>query len=398
MELIDRQIDVIDVEALKSLLFDNAEMVISLYMPTFRAGAEVQQNSIRLKNLLAAVENQLGERGMSPRAIETRLAPLNALMGNWDFWQNQGDGLALFLHDDRLSTFRLPYAVDERVVVSARAYIKPLVPMANHDDDFFVLLLNQGQVQLLQGTRYSTSEVELADDVPRSLEEALQYDEFESHLQYHTGSGRTTDSGEQGAMFHGHGLGGDEAIDKENILRFFRALDNGVRAAIGESQAPLVLVGIEYLQGAYRQVNHYGRLLDAGVDSNPDDLSVDVLHARVWEIVSPLFAQDRQQAYDQYKHLQGNQDERAAASVEEIVPAAYFQRIDTLFLQEGQERWGTFDAEANQVRVVESPSAFDDEELMDFTVVHTLLNGGTVYVVPASEMPDDAPLAAIFRY
>jgi hypothetical protein len=37
-------------------------------------------------------------------------------------------------------------------------------------------------------------------------------------------------------------------------------------------------------------------------------------------------------------------------------------------------------------------------DLIEQAVVRTMLNGGTVYAVPEVEMPDRAPVAALFRY
>jgi hypothetical protein len=38
------------------------------------------------------------------------------------------------------------------------------------------------------------------------------------------------------------------------------------------------------------------------------------------------------------------------------------------------------------------------EDLLDFSAIRTLLNGGTVFSVPQGKMPDDKPIAAVFRY
>jgi hypothetical protein len=38
------------------------------------------------------------------------------------------------------------------------------------------------------------------------------------------------------------------------------------------------------------------------------------------------------------------------------------------------------------------------EDLLDFSAIQTLLNGGTVFSLPQEEMPDDKPIAAVFRY
>lgn len=40
----------------------------------------------------------------------------------------------------------------------------------------------------------------------------------------------------------------------------------------------------------------------------------------------------------------------------------------------------------------------DDEDMLDFAAIHTLLNGGKVYAVKPDQVPNGAPAAAIFRY
>jgi len=39
-----------------------------------------------------------------------------------------------------------------------------------------------------------------------------------------------------------------------------------------------------------------------------------------------------------------------------------------------------------------------DEDLLDFAAMQTLLNGGIVYAVEPQKVPDEALLAAVFRY
>jgi len=46
---------------------------------------------------------------------------------------------------------------------------------------------------------------------------------------------RTGGSGERGAIFFGHGAGGEE--DKKNILRYFRQIDKGVHEALKDERA-----------------------------------------------------------------------------------------------------------------------------------------------------------------
>jgi len=63
----------------------------------------------------------------------------------------------------------------------------------------------------------------------------------------------------------------------------------------------------------------------------------------------------------------------------------------------GQQLWGKFDPGTLSVDLHPEPEP-DDEDMLDFAAIHTLLNGGTVYAVEPEQVPDAAPSAAIFRF
>ena len=72
-------------------------------------------------------------------------------------------------------------------------------------------------------------------------------------------------------MFHGHGIGVDDS--KDNILRFFRAVEKGLQSQPVLKQRPLILAGVEYLHSIYRTVNTYPHLLETGVAGNIEKMS-----------------------------------------------------------------------------------------------------------------------------
>jgi hypothetical protein len=380
---------------LRALIEQPHSPCVSLFMPTHRMGAEVQQDPTRLKNLLREAEQQLLARGLRRPEAEALLDPAHRLVPQLDFWQHQSDGLAVFLAPDVFRTYRLPFEVEELVVVADRFHIKPLLPLFSADGQFYVLALSQNDIRLLQGTRFSVHEMELKD-VPTSLAEALRYDDFEKQLQYHTATqspgGR---GGERPAVYFGQGAESDEA--KTNLLRYFQQVDEGVCQTLGDARAPLVLAGVEYLHPLYREASHYANVMAEGIPGNPEDLSAEELHARAWTIVEPVFQAAQRVAVDRYHQLAGSRSPQASADLATIVPAAYYGRVETLFVARDQQRWGVFDPESNQVVVHPSPEE-GDEDLLDFTAAHTVLNGGMVYAVESDQVPDHAPAAAIFRY
>jgi hypothetical protein len=368
---------------------------VSIYMPTHRAGFDIQQDPIRLKNLLGEAEERLLAGGLRTPKAKKLLEPAEKLLQDGLFWQRQSDGLAMFLSPEVFRYYRLPFDFDKLVVVSDRFHIKPLLPLLSGDGWFYVLALSQNAIRLLQGTRRSVSEVNL-EDTPDSLAEALRYNDPEKRFQFHTSTLTPGGKGERPAVFHGHGVASADD-PKGYILRYFHQVDEGLQDLLRDEQAPLVLAGVDYLFPIYKEANTYPHLVDEGIEGNPEELRAEELHERAWAIVHPLFLAAQKEAAAQYRQLAGVGSEEASNDLREVVPAAYHGRVTTLFVAVGLQKWGSFDLDTNVVHLQEEAKP-SDEDLLDFAAVHTLLNGGTVYAVEPEKVPDKAPLAAVFRY
>lgn len=382
--------DLLTKAELTTLAEQQAAFAVSIFMPTHRIGREVQQNPIRLKNLLAQARQKLIERGLRSSEADQLLQPAQTLIDDNGFWQQQQDGLAIFVMPDQFQTYRLPLPFEEQVVVNNHFYLKPVLPLLKDEGHFYILALSQNEVRLLRGTPYSVREVEV-EDMPQSLAEALKYDEPEKQLQFHT---NTQDMrGDRPALFHGHGAGEDDK--KERILRYFQQIDRGLQPLLQKEKAPLVLTGVEYLFPLYREANHYNHLLDTGIEGNPKLLSAEDLQARAWAIVQPFFLQTQQAAQERYE--QAISAGLTSQDMKEIVAAAHNGRVDTLFVAEGQQQWGAFNP-ATQVVYLHPEAEPDNEDLLDRAAIQTVLNGGTVYALTPEQMPDNACLAALFRY
>jgi hypothetical protein len=379
-------------EDLKALSQQQDEPLVSIYLPTRSAGPETRENPIRYKNLLAAAETKLGELGVRAPEARAMLEPAKKLVDDYDFWQHQSTGLALFIASNFWRTYRLPLDFEELAVAGPRFHLKPLVPLLSGDGRYYLLALSQNEVRLFQGTRHTFEAVMLSEDVPRSLAEALWYEDPEKQQQFHTATSGQPGGGRP-AMFHGHGVGTDD--DTDMIRQYFQKLNRGLADLLQNEQVPLILAGVEYLFPIYREANSYPHLLDEGVAGNPERMSREELHRQAWHLIQPHFDQGRQEAWSRYHHLldtgQSSQDVRM------IVPAAHYAQVDTLFVAIGQHRWGRFDPTENRIVLNNDPTP-QDEDLLDRAVVQTLLNGGTVYGMEPDQMPDEALLAAIFRF
>jgi hypothetical protein len=377
-------------EELKTLLEVRKQPSVSIFLPMHRVGAEVQQNPIRLKNLLREAEEGLRMRGLRPADVGELLAPAQSLLDDRVFWQHQSDGLALFLASDVVRSYKLPLTFDELLVVNDHFHLKPLLPLLTGDGRFYILALSQNQVRFFEGTRYRVSELPLPN-VPTSRREALKYDQADEQIQFHTGTQAGT--GRRAAMFHGHGVGTDEY--KEKILEFFHHIDRGLHEWLKAERAPLVLAGVDYLLPIYREANTYRNLVEEGVTGNPDLLRAEELHQQAWAIVDPAFHEAQEEVIGQYQQFAGTG--RASTHLQEILVAAWHGRVESLFVAVGVQQWGRFDSEHHTLDLHQEAEPADDD-LLDEAAMQTVLHAGTVYTMAPGRVPGDGLLAAVFRY
>jgi hypothetical protein len=382
--------DVLTKEELQFLFEKRQGLCVSIFLPTHRAGKEILQDPIRLKNLLREAEAGLTANNVRRATARDLLAPAKHLVERKHFWRYQDHGLALFLSEGYFRYFRLPIRFQELVVVADRFHLKPLLSMFAGEDRFYLLALSQKQVRLLEGTRYTANELNL-EGVPRSLRDALKYERTKAKLQVHTtGAGP---SGQRSAVFHGHGAGIDDR--KDDILRYFRQVDKGIQDLLKDQRAPLVLAGVAELFPIYTQANTYAGLLEKGVEGNPEAMSAADLHAAAWGIVQPHFAETQRQAMAHFRNLVSSG--RTSEDLKDVLRAAYHGRVEFVFVAVGLQQWGNFHPEQDIVCLHEEPEA-GDEDLLNLVAMQTILRGGYVYAVPPSDMPGISPIAAVFRY
>lgn len=361
-----------------ALLSAPARPCVSIYLPTRPLGAGDEPARIRLKNLLVQAAERLG----SARA--DLLAPAQALVspGDLEFWRHQEEGLGLFLAPGVFLRVPIPFAVDERVEMGDRFVIRPLLPLLG-GGPFHVLALSRNEVRLLEARGREVRRVDLAG-VPKSLVEALGEQVTTRILQYHTAS--PAGPGARTAVYHGRG-GGDED-DKAELLRYFRRVDAGLGEVLRDRSLPLVLAGVDYLLNLFRSASRHPWVAAEGIAGNPEHLGDAELARRARPLVEPFFTEDRHRTAARFEALAGSG--RTSYHITEILPAAREGKVAALFLSTGADLRGSF-GEDGRVH----PGG---EDLLDLAATWTLDRGGTVYAVPRTEVPEEADVAALFRY
>jgi len=360
---------------------------VSIYLPTHKSGEEVQQDPIRLKNLLTQAVEQLKNRELREKEIDELLDEPRKLLDNPNFWRHNDKGLALFISDDNFEHYRIPHAFKERVMVDDHFLITPLVPMITLEGTFCILALSQKKMRLLKCTRANVEEIEL-EESPESLEEFLKYDVNETNLQHHAGQGANAQ-----AIFHGQG--GSRDTNTEEVINYLKAVENEVTSILRKRNDPLILAGVNEAIAEYRKVNNYSRLLDQTVSGNTDPKSNEEIKNEGWKVIKSYFLKGMYEDIERFGDLSGS--EKQSDNLSQIVEAAYYGKVESLFVPIGEHSWGWFDMERDTVHHSAEPQN-GEHDLINMAAIKTLTQCGNVYALDKEDMPSGSSIAAIFRY
>lgn len=378
-------------EQFKELASMHGSNCVTIYLPTYRAGEEVDQGlgQLKLKNALKSLKTKWDRLDLSKNEIKENSTPLEELLDDVHFWRNQSDGLAIFLHEGIMKIFTLPVHFSETLYLSDHFYMLPVIPFFNDNGRFFLLTLSSNNVSLYECTKHSIEEVYITDTVPRKLEDVVGYDYEDTNLQFRSGHG-----GDAGAMFHGQGSGKDDKSIE--IEKFFRSVDSGLMKIIKDSMTPLVLACVKQYHPVFKKVSSYGNLFDDFIEGNPDQEDPLILHEKACDIVKEYFRKQRKSKTRLFRKESAGGKSKTA--IEEIIPAAVDGRIDTLFIQQGKDQRGFYDPR-NRTTVVQENNSILDSSLFNLAALQTLGNSGHVFLSGPDEMPvKDTWINALLRY
>ncbi|MDH7476675.1 MAG: ATP-dependent zinc metalloprotease FtsH [Microgenomates group bacterium] len=123
----------------------------------------------------------------------------------------------------------------------------------------------------------------------------------------------------------------------------------------------------------------------------------DKLHEKAWKIVEPIFYQSLRNTLEKCEAYLQKGEKTVSIHLEEIIPAAYHGRIDTLFVAIGIEKWGRYNPDDDQI-IIHEKNEPGDTDLLDFCANQVLRQSGTVFALKNDTIPGKSVIAAIFRY
>jgi hypothetical protein len=367
-------------QIVRELAGRQGESFVSCYVPFARSGKDVRQNTIHLKNCQRAIAAARAndeidaltaaraalELSNAARAAEDPRAPRSAA------------GIAVFAAPDDSVTLESPVEFAPSVTIGPRFYLLPLVPFTSAAPSVLVLALSRHSVRLVELA--TARDVPLPPDVPRSLTDAVGIERKTPSLQQHSVG--------TGSVFHGHGEGEDDVLPE--VETFCRRIAHGLAATIERTDARLLLAGDVQITAVFRRVAPSWPLLEQQIHGSHDRTS----SAELTALAEPLIAawQNATRANLRARYGARAADHRASDDPIDIAAAARAGRIDTLLLDEVAA------LDEPRRRAARAPHAAQSEGPFNNEAVLTLRCGGDVRLVAASEMPTEAPQAAIYRF
>ncbi|MGY6553414.1 MAG: baeRF3 domain-containing protein [Wenzhouxiangella sp.] len=364
---------------------------LSLFQPTHRSHPDNQQDPIRFRNLVKTLEESLLKKFDSDE-IEPLLEPLLALAENRAFWNCTHDGLAVLRDRNQFRVYRLQRPVAALAVVADSFHTKPLLRILQSADRYQVLAVNRNEIKLFEGNRDALDEIEPAEDVPRTMTDALgdELTEGRQTVGAYGGLGRG-----QAGMHHGHG-GRKDQLDHD-AERFFRVIDRAVFESHSKhSKLPLLLASLPQHHHMFHELSHNPCLIPESLDVHPDALeSIDEFRQRVWQTIQPRYLARLAELADAFSSSKpkglGDDDLKAVAK------AAVEGRVATLLIEARREIPGRVDTTTGALEFDELSNPEMDDVLDDLGAL-TQTMGGEVVVVPTEQMPTETGIAAIYRY
>ena len=368
---------------------------ISIYLPTHSSGFAVNEryDQIVFKNNLQKAKNNLIAKGVDSREIESILAPGVALLSNETFWNNQQEGLAVFLSKDYFKYFKLPVNLKEELQINSSFLLTQLLPVLERRHRFYLLVLSKNQCKFYEADQFSMKKLEI-EGLPYGINDVIHFEEKDKR-QTHRRAG--TAAGERavlGAGFHGHGSG--LADEEEYMLQYFREVDQTLWTEVLHNQhVPLVLAAVDYEIALYKQVSNYKHISEVNLQGNFDHEDRHSVYLKAKEKLCNYFKEYSKTAL---KNFYDNSASRLSSSAAtEVIAAAHYAQVSDLFIEKDQHIWGSFNDKENKIVINETPKP-NDECLINRAVLKTIFNGGAVHILEREKMPTVSPIAAFLRF
>lgn len=343
---------------------------VTITLPTHRTSPQNQQDPVRLKNLAGeAAERLLKE--FDKREAEALLKRLEALTAAIDL-RHTLDGLALFVNRDFGRAFRLPFSLEERVVIGETFFTRDLVHALNHSTRYWVLALSEKPTRLYEGIDHTLTEIE-ENGFP----------------MIHEGPG-----GEE-ALPGGFGIK-KSAYRDEKHRQFFRKVDEALKPFLANDPLPLIVSGVERFLAFFDEVSAHTNAVIGTVAGSHDKTSPHELGELVQPLVEEFRDGKRREALGQLERAVS--ERKFVSTVGEVWRLAHEGRGDLLLVEEDFHFPGRLDENGALVRAEDAAAPEVMQDAVDEIIESVLDKQGRVVFVEGGRLEAHGQIALVLRY
>jgi len=373
-------------ETLKDLIQCQESPCISIYMSTKAVHkGEFKKLEIEFKNLLQKVEEKLKANwGFKEREINKLLEPAFKLASDSNFWQQQKEGLAVFISSENFRTFKLSVDTYDSAHVSYNFNLKQLISEIHDSQEYYLLALSSNHNQLYRVNRNEIEEFDL-EELPQNIKEFLNLDD-EAAEKY-----QSINTAGSSSVFHGQGAAGDD--DNEDLLHYLKEIDRVINSELKDKKSYLIVAADDSVFSLYKNINNYQALLDENLSGNAKQMNNKELREKSWEIIDSHIHDYLEDIKERYMEIRSS--DKSSSELEEIVEAAHYGKVDTLVLNKLAEKAGVFIEDENEIKLMENTKDYD---LYNYAASETIKHGGLVYSIEKEDMPEETDILAIYRY
>jgi len=370
----------IDLKLLKELTATQRIPCISLYMPTHRVHPANATDPITFKNLYKKTLQYIHNNNLHEH--EKLIQPLEKLINDKTFWDHNDEGLAIFASSEGMQILRLPEKVQEISCVADSFCVKPLFKLYYENQPYYLLALGLDDVQLYHGDKYQLQKLNIKDNVPTTMKEALGDELTDNHLHA---------SVVQGAGLHGYmEKSQEEDIDMD---RFFRKIDQAILEHYPIPQdIPLVLVALPEHHNHFLRISKHTNLSPIHLQINPQSLSKAVLLEKVQKIFDKILEKRKIELLKRYQLAVP--ENLSSLDIGDVVRDVIDGKVDIFCFAHGTSIDGHIDVDRREI--VQNNKQHTDviNELGRMVFAY----GGSVIALNEKEMPSETGFFTINRY
>jgi hypothetical protein len=368
-------VDVPTLSEIRALHRVRADACVSIYLSTTPQTQNVRASRIAFGNLSKAAFEQLEAVAFDKRRRALLEAELAALGEDDAFWSLQARSLAVLATPEHVRTFRLATAITDRVEVSDRFHLKPLLRAIAFPQHAFVLALSENAVRLVEVFADLPPSVVRVHDLPTSAADAVG----RASVNNLTQGTRIANAQGQTVL----------------LRQYARQVDAALRPILGGRETPLILAATEPLGPIFRAVSTYPALASQGISTSPDRLSDSELANGARPVLDRLYADEVDAARALFQTRLGQR--RATTDIGEAAHAATKGAVELLLVDIDHVMPGTVDESDGVVSLASTTSAAS-YDVVDEIASRAIGTGAKFLGVRRSDVPEGAPLAAILRY